>query len=338
MSMTSSLVDRLALHHRVRQAIRDHFHGQGFLEVDTPTLVPAPGMEPHITAVSLQVDDGRGVKDRFLHTSPEFAMKRLLSGGARRIYSLSKVFRAGEHGPHHRTEFTMLEWYRAGETYDVLMDDCEEFLARAAHAVHGHLDIHGLDLHPPFERLTLAEAFHRHAGVDLLRYLDPLDGVGLQEAARNAGVAVLRSAHEEAPQEAFERAFYEVMLARVEPAIGQRKPTFLYEWPAPLAALSRLCPNDGRLAERVELYAGGLELGNGFGELTDAAEQATRFKAEQAHRARMGAPVYPIDPLFLEALDRMPPSTGMAVGLERVLMLVAGVRDLAGILTLDRPD
>jgi len=330
-----STVERLLARHNVRAAIRAWFEADQFLEIEPPTLVRAPGMEPHITAVGVDVDLGSHKEARWLHTSPEFAMKRLLSQGAERIYALSRVFRAGEHGPHHRVEFTMLEWYRANTTYDALMRDCEGFISLAAKRIRGSTLVGDLDLAPPYEKLTLAEAFEQYAGVDLLRYLDPLDGRGLQQAARKAGVSVLDSPALETPMEAFERAFYEVMLARIEPAIGLRKPTFLYEWPAPLAALSRISPRDARVAERVELYAGGLELGNGFGELTDAAEQRRRFLDEQERRRHLGRPVYPLDEVFLEALQTMPPATGMAVGVDRILMLATGERDLANVLTLD---
>ncbi|MBI5496938.1 MAG: EF-P lysine aminoacylase GenX [Deltaproteobacteria bacterium] len=328
----TGLPERLRARHRVRAAVRAHFERHGFLEVEPPTVVPAPGMEPHITAVELTVDDGRGPQRRWLHTSPEFAMKKLLAGGAERIYALTRVFRAGEHGPHHRLEFTMLEWYRAHAGYPALMEDCEGLLSGAALALHGTTRVGELDVAPPYERLTLAEAFHRYAGVDLLAFVDPLDGRGLQQAARQAGLAVVEGPAEEHPVEAFERAFYEVMLARVEPAMGRARPTFLYDWPAPLCALARLSPADPRVAERVELYAAGVELGNGFGELTDADEQAARFRAEQERRAATGRPVYPVDEEFLEALRRMPPAAGMAVGLDRLLMVAAGRQDLADVL------
>lgn len=329
---THSVLDRLRARHKVRAAIRAWFDAQDFVEVEPPTLVKAPGMEPHITAVELAVDDGNGPQRRWLHTSPEFAMKKLLSRGAPRIYAACRVFRAGEHGPHHRVEFTMLEWYRAQQTYDALMADCEGFVSAAARALHGTTRVGDLELAPPYERLTLAQAFERYAGVDLLRYVEPLDGRGLQQAARKAGVSVVPSPDGEDALDAFERAFYEVMLARVEPAIGRTRPTFLYEWPAPLAALSRLSPKDPRVAERVELYAGGLELGNGFGELTDADEQARRFAEEQQRRARLGKPVYPVDEAFLTALRTMPPATGMAVGLDRVLLLCSGAQDFSNVL------
>jgi lysyl-tRNA synthetase class 2 len=330
--MAPSALEKLKARHAVRAAIRAYFDGQGFVEVEPPTLVTAPGMEPHITAVELQVDHGNGPQRRWLHTSPEFAMKKLLSQGVPRLYSACRVFRAGEHGPHHRVEFTMVEWYRAHQTYDALMTDCESFISAAAHALHGTTTVGPLDLSPPYERLTLAQAFERYAGVDLLKYLQPLDGRGLQQAARAAGVDVVAAPEHEDALDVFERAFYEIMLARVEPAIGLHKPTFLYEWPAPLAALSRISPSDARVAERVELYAGGLELGNGFGELTDATEQAARFSAEQARRARLGKPVYPVDESFLAALRTMPPATGMAVGLDRVLLLCSGQRDFGDVL------
>jgi lysyl-tRNA synthetase class 2 len=329
--------ERLQVRHVVRSAVRAYFDGQQFVEVEPPTLVKTPGLEPHITALGLQVDDGRATQPRWLQTSPEFAMKKLLADGAQRIYALCRVFRAGEHGPRHRVEFTMLEWYRADAPYAQLMTDCESFLAAAAHALHGHARVDNLDLTPPYERLTLAEAFQRHAGVDLLRFVQPLDGPGLQRAARDTGIHIVKGPADEDPVSAFERAFYEIMLARVEPAIGRTRPTFLYEWPAPLAALARLSEKDPRVAERVELYAGGLELGNGFGELTDADEQLRRFTDEQQRRKTLGKPVYAIDQQFLSALRKMPPSCGMAVGLDRMVMLCAGLNDLALLEVLEEP-
>jgi len=329
--------ERLRVRHVVRSAVRAYFDAEQFVEVEPPTLVKTPGLEPHITALGLQVDDGRTTQPRWLQTSPEFAMKKLLADGAQRIYALCRVFRAGEHGPHHRVEFTMLEWYRANAPYTQLMTDCESLLAAAARALHGHARVGDLDLTPPYERLTLAEAFQRHAGVDLLRFVHPPDGPGLQRAARDSGIQIVRGPADEDPVSAFERAFYEIMLARVEPAIGRTRPTFLYEWPAPLAALSRISEKDPRVAERVELYAGGVELGNGFGELTDADEQLRRFADEQERRRKLGRPVYAIDQQFLSALRTMPPSCGMAVGLDRMVMVCAEVDDLRALAVLEDP-
>lgn len=329
----SGVVERLTRRHRVRAAVRSYFDTQGFLEVEPPTLVPAPGMEPHITAMAVRVDNGEGTRRMWLHTSPEYALKKLLAQGAPRMYALCRVFRAGESGPHHRPEFTMLEWYRAHADFTALLTDCEGFISAAAQALNGEMQVDGLNLAPPFERLTVAQAFAQHAGVDLMPYIAGPDGPGLQLAARAAGIHVVDQGASEHPVDAFERAFYEVMLARVEPAIGRNKPTFLTHWPAPLAALSRLCPDNPLLAERVELYAAGLELGNGFGELTDAPEQLRRLRSEQARRRAMGRPVYPVDRTFIDAVGRMPPAAGMAVGLDRVLMLLCGADNLDDVLT-----
>jgi lysyl-tRNA synthetase class 2 len=329
--------ERLRVRHVVRAAVRAYFDAQQFLEVEPPTLVKAPGLEPHIAALRVRVDDGRTTAQRWLHTSPEYYMKRLLAAGAERIYTLCRVFRVGEHGPHHRVEFTMLEWYRANAPYTQLMADCEALLAAAACALHGHARVGDLDLAAPYERLTIAEAFQRHAGVDPLRFVQPPDGPGLRRAARDSGIPLGKGPADEDPVSSFERAFYEIMLARVEPAIGRTRPTFLYEWPAPLAALSRISEKDPRVAERVELYAGGVELGNGFGELTDAEEQRRRFREDQQRRARLGKPVYAIDEQFLCALRKMPPSCGMAVGLDRMVMLCAQLDDLGSLAALAEP-
>lgn len=326
---------RVLLRHNVRSAVRSYFEGHTFWEVEPPTLVAAPGMEPAITALELPVDDGTRVHRRWLHTSPEFHMKRLLSEGCSRLYAMCRVFRSGETGPHHRVEFTMLEWYRRDAPYEVLMEDCEGFITACADRILQTRQVGALSLQPPFERLTVAEAFQRHAGVQLLDFVDPLDGPGLLRAAAKAGLHVVPGPPDQDPVTAFERAFYQIMLARVEPALGLVKPTFLLEWPAPLAALSRLSPSDPRVAQRVELYAAGLELGNGFGELTDPAEQRRRFEHEQHRRGLLGLPVYPLDEAFLSALARMPPASGMAVGLDRVLLLLTGAQDLAQVLPLE---
>src|SRR5512144_3039385 len=258
---------------RLSGAVRRTLGALGYEEVETPCLVPAPGMEVHIQAFEAAfVPEGGGApRPLFLHTSPEYAMKRLLADGLPRIFQLARVFRNGEVSRTHNPEFTMLELYRAGTDYAGAMDDLErlvEACARAlspdgsARAARGGRE---LDLSAPFERLTVNQAFRRHAGVDLAACGG--DAARLAEAARRAG-------HDPGPPgEAFDDVFFRVMLDAVEPGIGLARPTYLVDWPAPMAALSRVKRDDPALAERFELYAGGLELANGYTELTDEAEQ-----------------------------------------------------------------
>ncbi len=315
---------------RLQRAVRDYFAGEGFDEVETPCLVPAPGMEPHIRAFEApfvpETHEGRAAT-LYLHTSPEYAMKRLLAAGFERVFQLCRVFRNGEIAPHHNPEFTMLEFYRAGASYEALMVDLEELLVRGAQAVSGadHLLADGrkVPLARPFERLTVRDALLSRTGLDL-RLLD--DGPKLRAAAEARGFRFSPGARD------FDDVFFQLFLNEVEPTLGTERPTFLVEYPASMASLARLKPDDPGVAERVELYAGGVELANGFSELTDAAEQRRRLAEEQELRRRLGKPVYPLDEEFLAAVGRMPPSAGVAVGLDRLLMLCLGARRIADVL------
>jgi len=311
-----------------RQALGD----LGYQEVETPCLVPAPGMEPHLSPFPTAfVPEGRGgPTPLWLITSPEYAMKRLLAEGFERVFQLSRVYRNGECSATHNPEFTMLEFYRAGTGYDGIMADLERLVERAARAfgpegaAKAERQGRPISLAPPFERLTVQEAFLRHAGVDLAACRG--EGAALRRAALAAGHAV-------GPEgEPFDDLFFRVMLEAVEPRLGQGRPTFLTDWPASMAALARLNPRDPRWAERFELYAGGLELANGFSELNDAAEQRARLEAELALRLRLGRPALPLDEPFLAALPRMPEAGGVAVGFDRLLMLLTGAPRIADVL------
>jgi lysyl-tRNA synthetase class 2 len=304
----------------------------GYEEVETPTLVPAPGMEPHLAPfeAAFHPEQGGGTRRLWLITSPEYAMKRLLAEGFGRIFQLSRVFRDGELSATHNPEFTMLEFYRAGTDYRGIMADLERLIEAAARALdpagERHVERQGrrLDLAAPFERLTVQEAFARHASVDLAACRG--EGDRLRAAARAAG-------HEAGPDgEPFEDAFFRLMLTAVEPRLGADRPTFLVDWPASMAALSRLKADDPRWAERFELYAGGLELANGFTELNDPVEQRARLLEEQALRRRLGRPALPLDEPFLAALGRMPDAGGVAVGFDRLLMLLTGASSIAEVL------
>ena len=268
----------------------------GYEEVETPCLVPAPGMEPHLAPFEAAfVPEGGGARrPLWLHTSPEYAMKRLLADGFPRTFQLARVFRNGEVSRTHNPEFTMLELYRAEADYEAVMADLERLIEACARGLSqdgGSRVRRGgaaLDLAAPFERLTCDEAFRRHAGVDLGACLagagDPaVAGARLAAAARAAG-------HDPGPGgEAFDDVFFRVMLDAVEPRLGLERPVYLVDWPASMAALSRVKRGDPRWAERFELYAGGLELANGYTELTDPAEQRARLEEEQALRARQSS-------------------------------------------------
>jgi lysyl-tRNA synthetase class 2 len=316
---------------RLAEEARRSLGALGYEEVETPCLVPAPGMEPHIQPfqTAFLPEGGGAPTPLYLHTSPEYAMKRLLAAGFPRIFQIARVFRNGEVSASHNPEFTMLELYRAAADSRAVMADVERLVEACARALLGggaraRRRGEEMDLAAPFERLTVAEAFRRHAGVDL----EACGG----DAALLAGAA-RRAGHDPGPAgEAYEDVFFRVMLDAVEPRIGCARPTWLVDWPASMAALARLKPDDPRWAERFELYAGGLELANGFAELTDAREQRRRLVAEQEQRARLGHRVYPLDERFLEAVGRMPEAGGVAIGLDRLLMLLTGAERIEDVL------
>ncbi len=317
---------------QLQAVVRERLGALGYEEVETPCLVPVPAMEPHLHAFEAPfVPEGGGPpRPLFLHASPEYAMKRLLAAGLPRIFQLARVFRNGELSATHNPEFTLLELYRAGTDYAGIMDDLERVVEACARALsqdgapRASRGGAALDLSAPFERLTVAEAFRRHAGIDLGACAG--DPARLAEAARRAGHAV------GAPGETYDDVFFRVMLDAVEPRIGLARPTYLVDWPAPMAALARVKAADPRFAERFELYAGGLELANGYSELTDAAEQRRRLVAEQEERRRLGRPAHPVDEPFLAAVARMPEAGGVAVGVDRLLMLLAGAASIEEVL------
>ena len=318
---------------RIAAAVRRWFDAGGFLEVDTPVLGRSPGNEAHLEAFATELvgPDG-GVSRFYLHTSPEFAMKKLLAAGEPRLFTLARVFRNGERSATHHPEFTMLEWYRAGAPYAGLMEDCAALLRVAAEAAGARRWSRGGRDCDPFaepERVSVAEAFMRHAGVDLLATLDGAvpDRDALVLRAEAAGVPC-------AADDSWSDAFSRVLSARVEPLLGFGRPTILDLYPAPEAALARPSPGDPRVAERFELYACGVELANGFGELTDAVEQRRRFAVAMAGRAARGREAYPIDEDFLEALAAMPEASGIALGFDRLVMLAAGAPSVERVMAL----
>ena len=318
---------------RARQTLfttlRRAFVAMGYLEVETPCLIPTPGLEPHIDPFEVpfvpQTDVGTR-RTLALQTSPEYAMKRLLADpGCPPLFQLCKTFRNGEVSGHHNPEFTMLEFYRPHADYTAIMADLERVLSAGEQAVAPH---RALFSKTPWERLTVRDAVLRHAELDLQVLTD---GPSLKRAADARGIYTGTST-------GFDDVFFHVFLERVERRLGQERPTFLIEYPASMASLSRLKPLDPSVAERVELYVQGVELANGFSELTDAVEQRRRLVEEQALRRSLGRPVYPLDERFLEAVGRMPPSGGIAVGLDRVLMLMLEHTQIADVLLFPAKD
>ena len=280
---------RKALEQRARivQKIRLFFVDQGFLEVETPHRIPAPAPESHIDAVPSG--------NWFLHPSPEICMKRLLAAGYAKIFQMSRCWREGERGRQHVPEFTLLEWYRTGDDYRTLMEDCEMLISSLASTPgqEQRLLFRGqeIDLSPPWERISVRNAFRAYSEVT--------------------------------PEVALDRGLFdEIMVQTIEPQLGMKKPSFLCDYPAERGALARLSRDDPTVAERFELYIGGLELANGFSELVDPEEQQRRFLLEQETRRSLGKPLYPMPETFLDELEEMPPSAGIALGVDRLVMVL----------------
>jgi lysyl-tRNA synthetase class 2 len=294
---------RLFARARLGNVVREFFDSRGFLEVDTPLVVPSPGLDVQLDALSVQTRAG----ERYLITSPEYQMKRLLAGGLEHIYQFAKCFRNDELGERHQPEFTMLEWYRAYSGVEAMMRDTEELVCEVAYAVDGKPILQTakgpIDVEPPWPRISVREAFARFAQVDT-RELD-------------------------------DATFYQLLVDKVEPALSELGALFLYDYPAQMASLARKKPDDETVAERFEAYVGGLELCNGFGELTDPDEQRARLLNDQAERTKLGKPVYPIDERFLTALaEGVPPSGGNALGFDRLLMLALGAQSIEDVIAI----
>jgi len=319
----------LILRAKIIQGIRQFFIDQGFIEVETPYLVPSPGMEPHLSALEVFCTRPNGEKfKRYLHTSPEYAMKKLLGEGWDKIFQICRVFRDEEISASHQIEFTMLEWYRTKADYFQIMEDCENLIAYLGQKILGrpNFSYQGirLDFTPPFRRLRVAEAMRFYGQVDIEKNRDKESL--FQEA--------LRKGYSCGPQEeySYDDIFFKIFLDKVEPNLGFPKPTILYDYPAHMAALARLKPNNPLWAERFELYIAGLELANAFSELVDPEEQRRRFIEEQKLRARMGKPVYPIDEELLQALAHLPSAAGIALGIDRLLMIFCDTSKIQDVL------
>ena len=316
---------------RILSALRDWFRSRGFLEVDTPALQVSPGNETHLHAFATELVSPAGDRaPRYLHTSPEFACKKLLAAGESRLFTFARVFRNRERGALHHPEFTMLEWYRANESYSVLMEDCAAILvetAKAAGARQFSWKDRTADPYAIPQRLAIADAFENFASIDLLATLsasgEPKRGA-LAAAATASGVQI-------AADDTWSDIFSRVLVERIEPRLGRDAATLLDQYPLPEAALAQPAA-DPRLAQRFELYACGMELANGYGELTDPAEQRRRFEASMAERERRYGERYPIDPDFVAALAAMPPASGIALGFDRLVMLATGARRIDEVM------
>ena len=283
---------------RILQGIRQFFNERGYLEVETPHRIPTPAPESHIDAVPSLT--------WFLHTSPELCMKRMMAAGYEKVFQICRCWREGERGSLHLPEFTLLEWYTAGGDYRSLMEECEELIRFMARAIDMGRTIHfreyEIELSSPWERISVNEAFQRYPRTTVTEALK-------------------------------KNRFDEIMVQEIEPRLGLRKPTFLYDYPAERGALARLGSEDPTVAERFELYMGGLELANGFSELVDSEEQRKRFVMENENRQTRGKAIYPMPDRFLAELDDMPPSAGIALGVDRLAMFFLDARTIDEVVT-----
>ena len=325
--LSQSVQANLRKRAKIIAGIRRFFDEKGFVEVETPLMVPQPGMEPHLEAFQTTYE----MRQFYLHTSPEYAMKRLLAAGFERIYQICKVFRHEPVGRMHMPEFTMLEWYRAYADYTDIMVDTEYLIARLATDLYGEPVVrtgqYAVDLTPPWERISVREAMLRYAGIRADPYSDTAAFI------RQAGHSTV---DKDDPPDV---AFFKVFLDRVEPHLGVQKPVILYDYPAPMAALAKRKYDAPDLAERFEVYIAGVELCNAFTELNDPDEQRQRLEEEIAQRVREGNPAYPIDECFLSALEYgMPPSGGIALGVDRLIMLLTGASSIGEVMAFPMSD
>ena len=319
---------------RVLSSIRQFFDSAGFVEVETPTLVSCPGMDPHLDAFETLYRVGGETRRLYLPTSPEYAMKRLLGAGFERIYQICRSFRQDEPGHMHTPEFTILEWYRAFADYRAIMDDSESLvhslaceLCGGAHVRYGGSTV---DVTPPWERIAVGDAMARYAGVAV----DPFEDLEtFVRAAREQGHSSVQE--DDAP----ETAFFKVFLDAVAGRLGRTRPTFLTDYPAPMAALAKRSPGCPAVAERFEIYIAGVELANAFTELNDPVEQRRRFEAEAEQRHAQGSPEYALDEAFLGALEAgVPPAGGIALGVDRLVMLLTGATHIRDVLAFPFPE
>jgi len=321
----------LRMRGEIVRALRDLFAELAFVEVETPALQVSPGNEIHLQAFGTELAHADRRERRYLRTSPEFACKKLIAAGERRIVEFARVFRNGERSALHHPEFTMLEWYRAEESYETLMDDCIAVVAHTASTADSRQFVWRERAADPFavpERITVAHAFARHAGIDLLATLSADDGPDREQLAARASEAGVKIAEHDTWGDIFSR----VMTEMIEPYLGLGRATILDEYPAEMSALARPKASDPRVAERFEIFLCGVELANGFGELIDADEQRRRLLAQMDAKYRIYHERYPVDDDFISALRMMPPASGVALGLDRLIMLAAGATHIEQVL------
>ena len=321
----------LRMRGEIVRELRDLFAELEFVEVETPALQVSPGNEIHLQAFGTELAHADRRDRRYLRTSPEFACKKLIAAGEQRIVEFARVFRNGERSALHHPEFTMLEWYRSEEPYATLMDDCLAVIECAAQTAGSRQLVWRERSVDPFaspERITVAKAFARHAGIDLLATLSDDDGPDrerLAACASEVGVAI-------AEDDTWGDIFSRVMAEKIEPHLGVGRATILDEYPAEMSALARPKASDPRVAERFEIFLCGVELANGFGELTAADEQRRRLLAQMDAKERIYHERYPIDEDFISALRIMPPTSGVALGLDRLVMLAAGATHIEQVM------
>jgi len=306
----------LKIREQIIDAIRQFFKSQGFIEVETPLLVPYPDPSPFNEVFEVSPVLG---KRAFLTPSPEFFMKKLLASGSGNIFQICKAFRdSPELSPLHNPEFTILEWYRVNADYKDIMTDCENLLNFISQTAL----ISPISLTPPWLRLSIKESFQKYAGVDLDEFLDLKKA---QEICREKGYQVSKNS-------TWEQLYHQIFLNEVEPKLSKDSPVILYDYPAPLAALARLKPTDPRYAERFEFYLAGLEIGNGYSELTDGKEQEKRLKQDVEARKSLGMRLFDYDKDFIAAVKNLPPCGGIAVGVDRLIMALTGAKTIDEVL------
>lgn len=314
--------DILILRSDILRYMREWFWNHDFLEVETPLILRLPGQEPYLSPMKVTIHDETGQAfDGFLHTSPEYAMKKMLGAGFTNIFFLGKTFRDYESfGGTHNPEFTMIEWYRANADFTSLMSDTESLCQYLAEKVNSPNEL----LKKPWKRIHMRDLWREYININLDEYLTHENMLAL---CREKGYNVEKD-------EAYEDLFYRIFLNEIEPHLGKDAPTIVHHYPACMAALAKISSDDPQYAERFEIYINGLELANAFSELTDAAEQRKRLEEEQQLRKTLGKDIYPIDEAFLEALDTMPPSAGIALGVDRLVQLLTGCQNINDVLVL----
>lgn len=318
----------LELRSQIIRLIREWFWQQDFLEMETPNLLRLPGQEPYLSPMPIAIhDEWKKRHEGYLHTSPEYTLKKMLGAGFKKIFSVCKVYRDYESfGGTHNPEFTMIEWYRAHEDFWKIMEDTEGLFKFIEVKLQQNFQFSSINVQNfnQWERLHMRDAWQRYAGVNLDDYLEREKMFALCE----------EKGYTPSAAEPYEDLFYRIFLNEIEPHLGKERPTILHHYPACMAALSRISPTDSRYAERFEVYIGGLELANCFSELVDPAEQLRRLEKDREDRKQAGKDVFAIDMEFIEALKTMPPSAGIALGVDRLVQLFAGCKNIDDVIAL----